>query len=328
MVSSVALYMHEENPAVFDASVPTIQKSVTEVAKPSVEETANVSDNATSKPLTDNKFSSQKSKDSSSTKSEESQSASIDDVEDNLTTPTEKKADMANRAEQIAEINVKNKSTKSLASTSFAKEPEDQLEKIESDQLASAASTVAYAPKPVSTPSTALSAAPMAKTSMSLSTITGSVLPIKPAEQDEAITKTEVRADASLSMSTPVLSIEGVAMGMNREQLVTQGLMCYVHVCHLELSQPQQATYWGLPTLNGHLTAYLSHHVVTKLVLQQKLVQVNQVSAALSNVGITSHESCKAEKGVLLISRQQGANIFNVRSMDTGLSLVICQQTK
>jgi hypothetical protein len=81
-----------------------------------------------------------------------------------------------------------------------------------------------------------------------------------------------------------------------------------------------------MPAQNGHLTAFLSHHVVTKLVLQQKNVQLNHVKTALSNVGIASHESCKEEKGVLLIGRQQGTNIFNVRSMGAGLSLAICQQ--
>ena len=404
MVSSVALYMHEENPAAFDASVPTTQTPTAEMAKPVVNNAANVNQLAHDKPIvdqTDSKITSQKAKDSPIAEPKDTQIVSIDDLnanglnanslnsksfkDHNLMALDEKKADMANRTEQIAAINVKNKSTKSLESASITKEQTEREEKIESNQLAPAArAPEAYASTPVSTPAPApqvqvepevsqitslkadrlqagrlqdsnrasrqlsaaitesdkpsaleksnaepaLSAAPVAAAPMSLGTVAGSAIPMQRTDVDEATSRTEAKTNATQNMSTRLLSIEGVAMGMNREQLVKQGLMCYVNVCHLDLSQPQQSMYWGFPTLNGRLTAFLSHHVVTKLVLQQKVVQLNQVSAALSNVGIASHESCKAEKGVLLISRQQGANIFNVRSMDTGLSLVICEQIK
>jgi len=105
-------------------------------------------------------------------------------------------------------------------------------------------------------------------------------------------------------------------------------VMCYVDVCHLDLSQPEQKTYWGILAQNAHLTAFLSHQVVTKLVLQQKNTQLDQVKTALSNVGIASQQSCIEEKGTLLISRQLGSNYLNVRSMGVGLSLAICQQTR
>jgi hypothetical protein len=59
---------------------------------------------------------------------------------------------------------------------------------------------------------------------------------------------------------------------MSREQLEVQGMTCYVDVCHLELSQPKQAAYWGMLASNAHLTAFLRSHIVTKLSLKQKNV--------------------------------------------------------
>jgi hypothetical protein len=387
MVSSVALYMHEENPTAFDASVPTTQTPAAEMAQPAVNNAANVNQLVHDKPIvdqTDSKITSQKAKDTPIAEPKDTQIVSIDDLNANGLNANSLNS-KSFKDHNLMALDEKNKSTKSLESTSITKEQTEREEKIESNQLAPAArAPEAYASTPVSTPAPApqvqiqpevsqltslkagrlqanhlqdsnpasrqmsaaitesdqpstlekskaapaLSAAPMAAAPMSLGAVASSAMPMQRTERDEATTTTDARTDAKQNMSSPLLSIEGVAIGMNREQLVTQGLTCYVDVCHLDLSQPQQATYWGMPALNGRLTAYLSHHVVTKLVLQQKNVQLNHVKTALSNVGIASHESCKEEKGVLLISRQQGTNIFNVRSMDMGLSLVICQQTK
>jgi hypothetical protein len=384
MVSSVALYMHEENPAAFDASVPTTQAPAAKMAKLAIKNSSTVSNIANDKSPVDQidrKITTQKAKDTPLTMPDQAHMASTDGVitngfkEHNLTAPAEKKIDVAKQRTEITSVD---KSAKSVELTSIAKEQLVRPAKKETDQFTTnARAPAAYAPAPVSIPppapqvqpqpqvnqlplqagrlqadllqysnpasrqmsaaiiesdqpstlekskaAPALSAAPMAAAPMSLGAVASSAMPMQRTERDEATTTT----DAKQNMSSPLLSIEGVAIGMNREQLVTQGLTCYVDVCHLDLSQPQQGIYWGMPAQNGHLTAFLSHHVVTKLVLQQKNVQLNHVKTALSNVGIASHESCKEEKGVLLIGRQQGTNIFNVRSMGAGLSLAICQQ--
>lgn len=385
MVSSVVLYLHEENPAVFEVQTKSTQAptdsmpmpattSISEptpdagMAKPIITNEANVTDIASSQLLADKKVSTQKAKDAPITKPEEAKIASaraLDDI--HLTALAEKKADMASRADQVAQSTLANQSAKFLQSATMAKEIEARQSKTETDQLYAAAP----APAPMVAPalqmqsqpeiaelrsqkagrlqdsnhaSRQLSAASIesdkpaeleksnsapAFTSaapMSLGAVAGLAMPTskQSAKRDEIKT----RADYVQSISAPILSIENVAIGMSRDQLVAQGLTCYVDVCHLELSQPHQESYWGMPASNAHLTAFLSRQVVTKLVLQQKIAQLNQVKTALSNVGIASQQSCVEEKGTLLIGRQLGANIFNVRSMAVGLSLSICQQTK
>ncbi len=395
MVSSVALYLHEENSAVFEVQTKSVQAPTPPLAMPattSIPELAPaaeiskqaVNDSAdivNAKPLLDKRVSQQKAKDAPIAPSKEVDTTSEDSFNNGngLTALDEKKVDMASRADQMAEATLANKSARSVQYSAAAKEQEARQAKAETDKLTySLPAPTAYASAPLPVPkmhtqpevtelrswqtgrlqdsnrvnqqlsaastesdkstaleksnsAPALAAAPMAAaTPMSLGAVAGSAMPIaRPLEKqrgnrDEA----KAKADYAQNISTPILSIEGVAMDMSREQLVSQGLTCYVDVCHLDLSQPQQATYWGMPSQNAHLTAFLSHHVITKLVLQQKNAQLNTVKTALSNVGIASQQSCIEEKGTLLIGRQLGANTFNVRSMGVGLSLVICQQTK
>lgn len=383
MVSSVALYFHEENPAVFEVqtqseapstSMPTspansIAESTPQakMTKPTVNEEAELTDTANSKQLTDI----QKSKDTAIAEPQEAITTSADASNDHqLTALTEKKADIARRADKMAETTLANKSAKLVQSAIVAKELESRQAKAETDHYAAAAP----APAPMVTPmpqmqphseaaerrsmqasrlqdanrlnqqlsgasaesdqsavleksndAPAAAAAPMEAAPMSAGSLAGASMPMaKQRIQREEAT----RSDYVKNFSVPVLSIETVAMGMSREQLVAQGLTCYIDVCHLDLNQPQREAYWGMPAQNAHLTAFLSRQVVTKLVLQQKNAQLNQVKTALSNVGIASQQSCREEKGNLLIGRQLGMNYFNVRSMGVGLSLAICQQTK
>lgn len=387
MVSSVALYLHEENPAVFEVQTKSEAPSTSmpmspangiaestpqaEMTKPAVNEEAELTDTANTKQLTDNKVAIQKSKNAAIAEPQEAITTSADTSNDHqLTALTEKKADIASRADKMAETTLANKSAKLVQSAIVAKELESRQAKAETDhftaaapapaptvspmpqmqprseaaerrsmqasrfqdanrldQQLSAVSTESAQPTVLEKSNDALigAAAPMTAAPMSAGSLAGAAMPMakQRAQSDESTS-----ANYTKNISAPVLSIEGVAMGMNREQLVAQALTCYVDVCHLDISQPQQTTYWGMPAKNAHLTAFLSHHVVTKLVLQQKNAQLSHVKTALSNVGIASQQSCIEEKGKLLISKQLGANYFNVRSMGVGLSLAICQQTK
>lgn len=388
MVSSVALYLHEENPAVFEVQTKSIQASTPNIAMPattSISKPApaaeiakqafnDATDMANAKPLSAKEVKPQKAKDAPTAQPEEAQTASLDSFNhaNGMSALDEKKTDMASRADQIAEATLANKSAR-LVQYSVAKEQETRQAKTETDKLVGAApAPAAYAPAPLAAPKmqpqqevteikswqagllqdsnrakqqlsaastesdkpTALeksnSATALATAPMSLGAMAGSAIPMAKQVEKQRANRDEATAiaDYAHNFSTPELSIEGVAMGMTREQLVTQGLTCHVNVCHLDLSQPQQATYWGVPSQNAHLTAFFSHHVITKLVLQQKNAQLNHVKIALTNVGVVSQQSCIEEKGTLLIGRQLGANYFNVRSMGVGLSLAICQQTK
>lgn len=377
MVSSVALYLHEENPAAFKASVPTTQAPVAQREKPIAQNDADtiantelLANEANKKTVT------QKTKDAPIAKPAIAQTENAVVVKDNnLTAFDEKKVDIASHSDQISQTILAEKASKSVQFSTAAKEQEARQAKAETDQFAAApAPAPMIAPAPQMQPQPEMTEQPSLKAGslqagrfqdsnrtnqqlsatstelnkpealeksnsapalaaaapISLGVVAGSAIPMarplekQSAKRDEAT----ARSDYTQNISVPVMSIEGVAMGMNREQLITQGLTCYVDVCHLDLNQPQQATYWGMPALNGHLTAYLSHHVVTKLVLQQKNAQLNLVKTALSNIGLVSKQSCIAEKGTLLIGRQLGTNIFNVRSMGVGLSLAICQNTK
>lgn len=385
MVSSVALYLHEENPAAFDvktelAQVPTPMPepapavNSASTTKDTSENTNVLADNANQKSTT------QKTKDTSIISQEKVQVTTANALDNHqLTSQTEKRAEITHHADQVAEANFANQSTKLVQANNIAKEQDTSQEKTENNQLAA----VPPAPAPIITPAPqiqqhpeiaehrsvqasylqdssranqqlsvastesdqpvilekssnarALAAAPIAATPsepMSAGSLAGAAMPI--AKQHDKLDRSDnrdetIKSNYAQNINAPVLSIENIAIGMSREQLVAQGMTCYIDVCHLDLSQPKQETYWGIPAQNAHLTTFLSHQLVSKLVLQQKNAQINQVKTALSNVGIASEKSCTEEKGTLLIGRQLGANIFNVRTMGIGLSLAICQHTQ
>lgn len=374
MVSSVVLYLHEENPAAFDVKTESAQAPTTniskpestptaEIAKPAVNSSTATNDHVNTNVLADNadqKTAPKKAKDTSIIQQEKLQTASTGILEDHqLTAQAEKKAEMTHRADQIAEANAANQAAKLVQANSIAKEQlaaarpapiiaapapqmQPQVEVAErrtvqagrlqdSNQVnrqLSAASAESDQPALLekSNYAPALAAAPSAH--MSAGSLAGATMPMakqrdKLDSRDEATTASDAQ-----NISAPVLSIENIAMGMGREQLVAQGMTCYIDVCHLDLTLPKQESYWGILAKNAHLTAFLSRQVVTKLVLQQKNAQLNQVKTALSNVGIASDKSCIEEKGTLLIGRQLGTKVLNVRSMGMGLSLAICQQTR
>ena len=343
MVSSVALYLHEENPTAFEAPVPTTQAPAVEMAKPAI---TNAPDFANAKPLSDKKVASQKTKDAPIAKSEEAQTANADGFNNanGLTALDEKKADSA-RSVQYSATAKEQEATQAKAETdkftyspsapaAYAPAPQMQpqpeaaeMRPIQTGRLQDsnranqqllAASTESNKPAALekSNSAPALAAAPMAAASMSLGAAAVSPMPTvrqldkQSANRDEAT----ARADYAQNISAPVLSIDGVAMGMSREQLVTQGLTCYVDVCHLDLNQPQQAMYWGMPTQNAHLTAFISHHVVTKLLLQQKNAQLNTVKkSAIKRRHSKPTVMYRGKRNFVDRSRQLGANIFNVR---------------
>jgi len=385
LVSSVVLYLHEENPAAFDAktestqapttNMPRPESAPTEMAKPAVDDATITHNPANTNVLADNtdqKTAPNKAKDIPIIQPEKAQTASANALDDHLlTAQAEKKAEMTHRADQVAEANFANQAEKLVQANNIAKGQETQRAKVENDQsLAASPAPVPMIAAPVqqmqpqpevaerhSIPASRLQNSNHASQQYSVAntesdkpfveekssdaaTMTSPTIPMNTGLLSGAaasIAKQRIKRDETTestyanyaqSISAPVLSIEGVAMGMSRDQLVAQGVMCYVDVCHLDLSQPEQKTYWGILAQNAHLTAFLSHQVVTKLVLQQKNTQLDQVKTALSNVGIASQQSCIEEKGTLLISRQLGSNYLNVRSMGVGLSLAICQQTR
>lgn len=380
LVSSVALYLHEENPAVFDvktespAQAPTTNISRSE-PEPTVNHAATTNNHASTNDLADNapqKTAPEKAKDAPIIPQDKAQTITTNILDDRqLTAQAKKNAEITHRTDQIAESNFANQSTKSVQENNFAKEQEVQQAKVKIDQLAAAVPAPITAPAPQiqqqpdvaenrslqasrfqdsnranqqlsissaesdqsvllekSNHARTLTAAPMAASPAApiiAGSLAGAAMPT--AKQRDKLNQRDEKtsADSAQNISAPVLYVENITIGMSREQLVAQGMICYIDVCHLDLSQPKQETYWGIPAQNAHLTTFLSHQVVSKLVLQQKNIQLNQVKVVLSNVGVASEKSCVEEKRTLLIGRQLGANLFNVRAMGTGLSLTICQ---
>jgi len=164
-----------------------------------------------------------------------------------------------------------------------------------------------------------LAAAPMASAGAMMSS----------AKQEAVQKSSKLRVDAkekarNVMSSRESLSIEHVSLGMTRIQVMAQGLRCEGDICHTEIKQPQQATYWGIATLNASLTAILSGDSVTKLVLTQKIAAVEQVKSSLLMIGSESDQSCSDEAGILVLSRQSTSYLLNLRSMEAGVSLTIC----
>lgn len=386
LVSSVALYLHEENPTAFDASVPTVQAPIIEMTKPSINDDVNVNKNAMAESLANQKSSPQKTKDSPITQPNDESMASAQDLNNHRSTElAEKKADIDSRADQIAKINQNIKFEKISQSAAVAKEQatrqaETEVSHKEMSNFTAEASSPApmAAPAPIMAPAprmlpqaenselnalqtdqlkdthrlngqlsvaitesdkpavleksnaTPVIATPPKSVASTLTALAGAAVTMAKLVDKQLAQREESRAktDVVQNISTPIMSIEGIAIGMSREQLEANGMTCYVDVCHLELSQPKQTKYWGMPALNAHLTALLTSQMTTKIILEQKNVHINQIKIALSNVGITSQQSCTKDTETLLIGRQLGTNIFNLRLIDSGLSLTICQQKK
>ncbi len=333
MVSSLVLYLRQENSSVFEQVVsvrqptaqsapemPKYESTPADIAQPTVSNTPVTR-------LADNKASVHRQK--NTVAPQESSMASADA----LSAQSEKKIAIANDVEQLSKAKAAASSEQesrlanavTVATAVPAPQSQPHADVAEPNDMTSAGGQSATAEvdklaKPSS--ASAEARAPMAAAPMtSTGSLAGLAMPAAKQRTKRDAASTKINAD---DISAPVLAIEGVAMGMSREQLVAQGLTCYVDVCHLDVNQPQQLSYWGIPSANAHLTAFLSRNVVTQLVLQQKNVSVESVKASLLTVGQESQQSCREEQGALLMARQLGANLFNLRSTGMGLSLAIC----
>jgi hypothetical protein len=131
---------------------------------------------------------------------------------------------------------------------------------------------------------------------------------------------------AKLAVMKPTaLTIEGVGLGMNREQLHAQGFSCEANTCSQTLSHPQQVSYWGVASQNAQINAVLSNNIVTRLALHQNIATPKLVEKSLLAVGIASQKICADEKGEWLLSRQLETTIIQLNTMRDGVVLTICQ---
>lgn len=130
---------------------------------------------------------------------------------------------------------------------------------------------------------------------------------------------------AKLSVMKPTaLTIEGVGLGMNGEQLQEQGFNCETNTCSQTLSHPQQVSYWGVASQNAQINAVLSNNIVMSLSLTQKTMGVETVQESLVHVGVASQKFCTHGKGEWVLSRQLETTIIQLSAMDDGVVLTIC----
>lgn len=119
-------------------------------------------------------------------------------------------------------------------------------------------------------------------------------------------------------------SIEGVSLGISLEQLQTLGFSCGNDVCRKLLSQPEQASYWGIPSLNARLKVFISRNLASKLVLEQTPVDIVVVQAMLLQLGQATDKVCVEEKGEMLVRRQVQTTLIHLRQQGQGAILTVC----
>lgn len=145
------------------------------------------------------------------------------------------------------------------------------------------------------------------------------------AEAKAPVAAAPALAQSKAKLAVPFMVIEGVSLGMSLEQLQAMGFSCGNDVCRKQLSQPEQAGYWGMPSLNARFKVFLSHDLAYKLVLEQSSVDVAAVEAAFGQWGQATDKRCPEEKGELLVQRQQSGYLLLLRQEEHGAVLTICR---
>jgi hypothetical protein len=106
--------------------------------------------------------------------------------------------------------------------------------------------------------------------------------------------------------------MEGVSLGMTRDDLAALGWGCAQPVCVRQIDDPRQPAYWGLPTQGATQRALFLGGTVTALSLSQVNVALNNVKLALERIGKPSERTCPLGGGEQLVGRQAGNMILSL----------------
>lgn len=119
--------------------------------------------------------------------------------------------------------------------------------------------------------------------------------------------------------------LEGVSLGMHREDLAALGWECRQTVCARQIDDPRQPAYWNMPVLGATQRVMFTQEAVTAMTLSQVNVALNNVKLALERVGKPSERTCPLGAGEQLVSRQAGAMILTLWQDGELTTLGVCQ---
>jgi len=106
--------------------------------------------------------------------------------------------------------------------------------------------------------------------------------------------------------------MEGVSLGMTRDDLAALGWGCAQPVCVRQIDDPRQPAYWGLPAQGATQRALFLGGTVAALSLSQVNVALNNVKLALERIGKPSERTCPLGGGEQLVGRQAGNMILSL----------------
>lgn len=122
----------------------------------------------------------------------------------------------------------------------------------------------------------------------------------------KAVVEPERAAIASVLM-------EGVSLGMHREDLAALGWGCGQAICSRLISDPRQPDYWGMATVGATQQVLFAKETVKAMTLSQRGVALNNVKMSLEKIGKPSEQECGfGAIGEALVSRRAGGMLLNL----------------
>jgi hypothetical protein len=119
--------------------------------------------------------------------------------------------------------------------------------------------------------------------------------------------------------------MEGVSLGMHREDLAALGWGCAQAVCTREITDPRQPDYWGMNTVGATQRVQFINEAVAAMTLSQSGVPLNNVKLSLERIGKPAEQACTfGAVGDLIVSRLAGRMLLNLWQEGDVTTLRVC----
>lgn len=138
------------------------------------------------------------------------------------------------------------------------------------------------------------------------------VAAVAPAAPAQSLGKMKAMVEPERAAIASVL-MEGVSLGMHREDLAALGWGCGQAICSRLISDPRQPDYWGMATVGATQQVLFAKETVKAMTLSQRGVALNNVKMSLEKIGKPSEQECGfGAIGEALVSRRAGGMLLNL----------------
>lgn len=119
--------------------------------------------------------------------------------------------------------------------------------------------------------------------------------------------------------------MEGVSLGMHREDLAALGWGCAQTACTRVITDPRQPDYWGMSAAGATQRVQFVNEAVVAMTLSQSGVPLNNVKLSLERIGKPAEQACTfGAVGELIVSRLAGRMLLNLWQEGEVTTLRVC----